>query len=110
VAVEPVAAGDAHHPPNAPRFDEPNLRENLDRFAPLRRFAAERGISRPQLALAWLLAQGEDVVPIPGSRWPQHIDDNLGALDVTLTTDDLAELDRLAPPGLAVGPSLMAPA
>ncbi|CAA9489988.1 MAG: Oxidoreductase, aldo/keto reductase family [uncultured Solirubrobacteraceae bacterium] len=69
--------------------------------------AAEKEITPAQLALAWLLAQGDDVVPIPGSRTPGHIDENLAAAEVALTPEDLRRLDELAPAGAAAGASLM---
>jgi aryl-alcohol dehydrogenase-like predicted oxidoreductase len=66
-------------PPQRPALLAGNLAANRDRFAPLRAMAAEKEITPAQLALAWLLAQGDDVVPIPGSRTPSHIDENLAA-------------------------------
>jgi len=69
--------------------------------------AAEKDITPAQLALAWLLAQGDDVVPIPGSRTPPHIDENLAAAGVELTRNDLERLDALAPAGAAAGASLL---
>src|SRR5919109_2503849 len=68
--IATLAAGDFRH--NAPRFKPENLERNLDRFAPLRGLADELGITPAQLALAWLLRQGEDIVPIPGTRNPAH--------------------------------------
>jgi aryl-alcohol dehydrogenase-like predicted oxidoreductase len=84
-----------------------NLAANRDRFAPLRALAAEKEITPAQLALAWLLAQGDDVVPIPGSRTPAHIDENLAAAGVELSPQDLERLDELAPAGAAAGASLL---
>ncbi|APU13574.1 MULTISPECIES: aldo/keto reductase [Actinoalloteichus] len=104
-SADTIGAGDFRN--NAPRFAQDNLTANRDRFAPLAAFAERKGISRAQLALAWLLAQGEDVVPIPGTTKPHHIDDNLGAAHVSLSAAELAELDGLAPKGLASGPSLL---
>jgi aryl-alcohol dehydrogenase-like predicted oxidoreductase len=66
--------------------------------------AADRGCTPSQLALAWLVAQGGDVVPIPGTKRRRYLEDNVGALDVTLTADDLARLDDLMPVGSARGP------
>ncbi|WP_326557242.1 aldo/keto reductase [Micromonospora sp. NBC_01796] len=106
-SADSIGGADLDFRNNAPRFQEENLRRNVDRFAPLRQFAAERGISQAQLALAWLLRQGENVVPIPGSRRVAHVDDNLGALDVLLTKEDLDELGQLAHQGLAAGPSML---
>jgi aryl-alcohol dehydrogenase-like predicted oxidoreductase len=92
---------------NAPRFRPENLAANRDRFAPLRELAAERELTPAQLALAWLLHQGNDVVPIPGTRTPAHLDENLRAADVSLDEGTLARIDELAPPGAAAGASLL---
>ena len=92
---------------NAPRFRPENLAANRDRFAPLRRLAADRGITPAQLALAWLLSQGDDIVPIPGTRTPSHLDENLAAAFVALDEATLAEIDAIAPAGAAAGASLL---
>ncbi|MFE0101423.1 aldo/keto reductase [Streptomyces sp. NPDC059009] len=80
---------------NAPRFGAANLKINNDRFVPVRGFAAELGVTPGQLALAWLLHQGPNVVPIPGSRTPKHIEENLAAAQVVLGPDVLARLDGI---------------
>ncbi|MEV0121334.1 aldo/keto reductase [Streptomyces sp. NPDC050703] len=80
---------------NAPRFDAANLKANNDRFAPVRGVAEELGITPAQLALAWLLHQDPDVVPIPGSRTPRHIEENLAAAHVTLDDEVLSRLDGI---------------
>ncbi len=92
---------------NVPRFKPDALATNRERFAPLRAFAAEQAIAPAQLALAWLLHQGDDVVPIPGTRTPAHLDENVAAAQVALGADELAEIERLAPDGLAAGPALL---
>jgi aryl-alcohol dehydrogenase-like predicted oxidoreductase len=92
---------------NAPRFRPENLAANRDRFAPLRELAAQRELTPAQLALAWLLHQGDDIVPIPGTRTPAHLDENLRAADVSLDEETLARIDQLAPPGAAAGASLL---
>ncbi|MDQ1042751.1 aldo/keto reductase [Streptomyces sp. V4I2] len=79
---------------NIPRFDEANLRTNNDRYAPLRGIAADLGLTPGQLALAWLLHQDDHVVPIPGSRTPAHIAENLSAARVDLHDDTLARVDE----------------
>ncbi|WP_411151825.1 aldo/keto reductase [Streptomyces sp. A30] len=79
---------------NIPRFDEANLRTNNDRYAPLRGIAADLGLTPGQLALAWLLHQDDHVVPIPGSRTPAHIAENLSAARVDLHADTLARVDE----------------
>ncbi|GGW61232.1 aldo/keto reductase [Streptomyces xantholiticus] len=90
-AVSEVKAGDFRQ--NAPRFAAANLKANNDRFAPVRGIAAELSITPAQLALAWLLHQDEHAVPIPGSRTPAHIRENLAAGTVKLSQD---VQDRLA--------------
>jgi aryl-alcohol dehydrogenase-like predicted oxidoreductase len=86
-----------------PRFREGNIDANLALADRLRDIAAEKGCSPGQLALAWLLARGEDIVPIPGSSQPAHLADNLGAAEIELTADDVALLERTFPPGAAAG-------
>jgi aryl-alcohol dehydrogenase-like predicted oxidoreductase len=92
---------------NNPRFNTEHLAANRDRFAPLRALAAELGITPAQLALSWLLHRDEHVVPIPGTRTPARIDENLVAAHVTLDPPTLARIDALAPAGAASGPSLL---
>ena len=65
--------------------------------------AKEKGCTTAQLALAWVLAKGEDIVPIPGTKHRKYLDENIGALDVTLTDADLKRLDEILPPGAAAG-------
>jgi aryl-alcohol dehydrogenase-like predicted oxidoreductase len=65
--------------------------------------AEEKGVTAAQLALAWVLAQGHDVVPIPGTKRRSYLEDNVAAADVELTADDLARLADIAPPGVAAG-------
>jgi aryl-alcohol dehydrogenase-like predicted oxidoreductase len=89
-----TALGDGDFRHNAPRFSAENLPTNNDRFAPVRALAAELGLSPAQLALAWLLAQDDAVVPIPGSRSPGHIRENLAAARLTLHPDTLDRVDR----------------
>jgi aryl-alcohol dehydrogenase-like predicted oxidoreductase len=106
--AEPIAAledGDFRH--NAPRFRGANLERNADRFAPLRTLADELGITPAQLALAWLLHQGSDIVPIPGTRNLAHLDANVAAAEIWIDPQTLEEIDRLAPAGLAAGAALL---
>ena len=84
-----------------------NLAVNRDRFAPLRGLAADLQITPAQLALAWLLHQAPDIVPIPGTRTPSHLDENLAAADVTLDAATLVKIEELAPAGAAVGAALL---
>ncbi len=93
---------------NNPRFQGANLRENQDRFAPLRQLADELGITPAQLALAWLLHQDDQIVPIPGTRKTTRILENAGAAAVHLTVDHLQWIEQRFPPGLALGKTLMA--
>jgi aryl-alcohol dehydrogenase-like predicted oxidoreductase len=86
-----------------PRFQPGNLRENVKLLDRLKRFAAERGATCGQLALAWLLAQSDRVVPIPGMDREEHLRENVGALDLALTPADLALLDDMFPVGAAKG-------
>ena len=71
--------------------------------------AREKGCSPAQLALAWVLAQGEDIVPIPGTQRRKYLDENVGALKVRLSREDLDRIDRVIPPGVAAGTRYAAP-
>jgi aryl-alcohol dehydrogenase-like predicted oxidoreductase len=82
-----------------PRFQGENLDHNLALVAVVREIAAAHGVTPGQVALAWLTAQGDDVVPIPGTKRRTYLEENIGALDVALTPDDLARLDDLRPAG-----------
>ncbi len=88
---------------NHPRFQGENFQRNLDLVREVEQMAAEKGCTTAQLALAWVLAQGEDIVPIPGTRHIKYLDENIGALEVKLTSDDLKRLDEILPPGAAAG-------
>lgn len=82
---------------NNPRFQGENFRRNLDLVAEVRRLAEEKHITTGQLALAWLLAQGEDVAPIPGTKRRSNLEENAGACDVQLSQEDLQRLEAVAP-------------
>src|SRR5438309_3124711 len=84
-----------HHP----RFQGENFQRNLDLVDKVREIASEKGCRPGQLALAWLLAQGDDVVPIPGTKRVRYLEENLGGVDVALTADDLRRIDEVAPLG-----------
>jgi aryl-alcohol dehydrogenase-like predicted oxidoreductase len=86
-----------------PRFTGEAFTANLRLVDAARELAAEKGATPGQLALAWVMAQGDDVVPIPGTKRRSYLEENVGALGVELTADDLARLDAIAPPGAAVG-------
>jgi len=94
---------------NAPRFQGDNFQRNLDLVAEVERMAGEKGCSAAQLALAWVLAQGDDIVPIPGSKRRRNLEDNVGAVQVRLDVEDLQRLDRILPPGAAAGERYAAP-
>jgi aryl-alcohol dehydrogenase-like predicted oxidoreductase len=106
-SADRIGAAGADFRANHPRFAPQNLAANRDRYAPLRGLASELGITPAQLALAWLLHQADDVVPIPGTRTAVHVDENLAAADVDLDADTLARIDELAPAGAAAGASLL---
>jgi aryl-alcohol dehydrogenase-like predicted oxidoreductase len=82
-----------------PRFQGDNLDANLAAVAAVREVAAAHGVTPGQVALAWVTAQGDDVVPIPGTKRRSYLEQNVAALDLTLTADDLACLDTLRPAG-----------
>jgi aryl-alcohol dehydrogenase-like predicted oxidoreductase len=86
-----------------PRFQGQNFQKNLDLVRHIEEMAAEKGCTPAQLALAWVLAQGEDIVPIPGTKRRQYLEENVGALDVEITPEDLERIDEIAPKGAAAG-------
>ncbi len=86
-----------------PRFTGQAFAANLRLVDAVRGLAVEKGATPGQLALAWVLARGDDVVPIPGTKRRTYLEENVGATGVQLTADDLARLDAIAPPGVAVG-------
>lgn len=86
-----------------PRFQGENFKRNLDLVAQVEKTAQEKGCTPAQLALAWVLARGDDIVPIPGTKRRKYLDENIGALDVQLTPDDMAQIDAIFPVGAAVG-------
>jgi aryl-alcohol dehydrogenase-like predicted oxidoreductase len=87
----------------SPRFQGDNLEANLAIVDRVNEIARERGATPAQLALAWVMAQGEDVVPIPGTKRLTYLEQNIAAADLELTPEDLARLDEAAPPGVAAG-------
>ena len=88
---------------NHPRFQGENFTKNLDLVREVEAMAQEKGYTTAQLALAWVLAQGDDIVPIPGTKHVKYLDQNIGALDVELSDEDLNRLDAILPPGAAAG-------
>ncbi|HEY0206042.1 MAG TPA: aldo/keto reductase [Acetobacteraceae bacterium] len=87
----------------APRFQGENLQRNLVLVDEIAALAAAKGCTAAQLSLAWVLAQGDDIVPIPGTKHRTYLEQNVAALDVVLTPDDLRRLDQAMPPGAAAG-------
>ncbi|MDQ3316113.1 MAG: aldo/keto reductase [Actinomycetota bacterium] len=86
-----------------PRFAEENFMKNVELADRVREVADEKGVTPGQLALAWLLAQGEDIVPIPGTKRRKYLEENAGVADVTLTQDDLRRIEEAMPRGSAAG-------
>jgi aryl-alcohol dehydrogenase-like predicted oxidoreductase len=87
----------------SPRFQGENFAKNLDLVQRVQSIAQAKKCSAAQLALAWVLAQGTDIVAIPGTKRRKYLEDNIGALQVTLSTEDLREIDEAAPKGIAAG-------
>jgi aryl-alcohol dehydrogenase-like predicted oxidoreductase len=96
-----LAANDARR--MMPRFQGDNLAHNLELMSKLEALSAERKVTPAQLALAWVLARGNDIVPIPGSRRIERVKENIAALSIKLNPKDIEVLDRAAPPGVASG-------
>jgi aryl-alcohol dehydrogenase-like predicted oxidoreductase len=88
---------------NHPRFTGENFARNLELVERVRELAAAKGASPSQLAIAWVLAQGRDVVPIPGTKRRRYLEENAGALQVELTPDDLAAIEEVTPRGSVAG-------
>jgi aryl-alcohol dehydrogenase-like predicted oxidoreductase len=86
-----------------PRFQGENFQKNLDLVKHLEALAVQERCTPAQLALAWVLAQGNDIVPIPGTKHRKYLEENFGALEVKLSADDLRRIDEVAPKGVAVG-------
>lgn len=103
--VTDIASNDFRQ--NNPKFSPDNLQKNIDRFAPLKTIAAELAVTPAQLALAWLLHQGRDIVPIPGTRKVMHIDENVKSASVVLDDATLKQIDDLVPLGSATGKTLV---
>jgi aryl-alcohol dehydrogenase-like predicted oxidoreductase len=104
VPIEQLAPGDFRV--SNPRFQRENLDHNLELLAEVRLVARKKGVSVAQLALAWLLAQGDDVVPIPGTDRRDYLEENLRAADIVLTADELVQLEAAFPKGAAWGERL----
>ncbi len=100
-SLEDVPADDRRR--DLPRFERENFSRNAQVIAALQAIAREKGASMAALALAWLMHQGRDVIPIPSSKSRSHLDDNLAAVDITLTPEDLRRIDEICPIGAAAG-------
>ena len=107
-SVDDLEPGDYRR--NSPRFQGENFARNLALVDAIRAIAQDHRVTPAQLALAWVLEQGEDIVPIPGTKRRSYLEENLGALAVHLTNDDLGRIDRVLPPGAASGDRYPAPA
>ncbi len=87
----------------SPRFQGENFEKNLELVDRVKEIASEKGVTSGQLALAWLLYQGEDIVPIPGTKRREYLEENARAVDVELTDEDLGRIEEVAPVGAAAG-------
>jgi aryl-alcohol dehydrogenase-like predicted oxidoreductase len=88
---------------NSPRFQGENFQKNLELVDRVKEIADEKGVTPSQLALAWLLHQGEDIVPIPGTKRRKYLEENVAAVEITLTEEDLQRIEEAAPKGAASG-------
>jgi aryl-alcohol dehydrogenase-like predicted oxidoreductase len=87
----------------SPRFQGKNFQKNLALVERVKKMASEKHITAGQLALAWVLAQGKDIVPIPGTKHRNYLEENVAAVGITLTSADLARIEEVAPKGVAAG-------
>ena len=94
---KPEDLSDDDYRKTTPRFQGKNFQRNLDLVKRVEEIAREKRCTPAQLALAWVLAQGQDIVPIPGTKRRKYLQENIGALDVDLTSEDLARIDEVAP-------------
>jgi aryl-alcohol dehydrogenase-like predicted oxidoreductase len=95
---------DSDYRRNSPRFQGDNFTRNMELVARVEAMAKAKRCKPSQLALAWVLAQGDDIVPIPGTKRRSYLEENLGSLEVELTVNELQRLDELMPQGIAAGP------
>lgn len=87
----------------SPRFQGDNFYQNLQLVEQVKEIAVQKGVTPSQLAIAWLLAQGEDIVPIPGTRRQKNLEENIAAAGIVLTSGELEQIEKIAPKGAAVG-------
>ena len=102
-APQPETFGPQDFRKNNPRFLEPNFSDNLEAIQPFKTLAADLGATPAALAIAWILQQGRHLIPIPGTRSADHLDELARAADLTLGSETWAEIDTLLPPGFAFG-------
>jgi aryl-alcohol dehydrogenase-like predicted oxidoreductase len=88
---------------SSPRFQGENFQRNLELVDRVKEIASEKGVAASQLALAWLLHQGEDIVPIPGTKRRKYLEENVAAVGIALTDEDLGRIEEAAPKGAASG-------
>ncbi|MGI8521393.1 MAG: aldo/keto reductase [Actinomycetota bacterium] len=100
-SIDDLAEGDRRR--QMPRFQGENFEHNLELVERVTEIARDKGVSPGQLALAWVLHQGEDIVPIPGTKRRSYLEENAAAADINLTDDDLARIDEASPSGSAAG-------
>lgn len=100
-SFDDLASGDWRR--NSPRFQGENFQHNLQLVEKLQTMAAQKQCTPAQLAILWLLAQGNDIVPIPGTKRQTYLEENVGALEVQLTPDELLQIDAIMPAGIAAG-------
>lgn len=103
--VNDLAADDFRN--NNPRYQGDNLQTNRQRFEPLMKLADEIGVTPAQLSLAWILHQGNDIIPIPGTRKPERVTENANAAEIELSPEVVKKISDLAAPGTAVGATLL---
>ena len=103
VALDPAIFADTDFRKKNPRFTEPNWSRNVAAIAPFKAFARSRGWPTAALAVAWVLRQGDHIIPIPGTRTPEHLSELAAAASISLSDEDLREIDRILPPGFAHG-------
>jgi aryl-alcohol dehydrogenase-like predicted oxidoreductase len=89
---------------NHPRFQPGNLERNLEILSQFEGIAKEKDVTPAQLTLAWLMAQGSDIIPIPSNKTRKHLEENIKATEIKLTKDDLARLDTILRPDAIAGP------
>ena len=100
-SIDDLAEGDRRR--QMPRFQGDNFERNLELVARVTEIANDKGVSPGQLALAWVLHQGEDIVPIPGTKRRSYLEENAAAAEISLTDEDLARIDQASPTGSAAG-------